>query len=64
LATEDFIIGLFCRIDDAMKAMSKHPQANLYPSEIVTPGLLFALKGVGNRQFYHWLKWDYLPLIP
>ena len=26
--------------------------------------LLFALKGVGNRAFYRWLKRDYLPLFP
>lgn len=27
----------------------KHPQAKLCPSEIVTLGMLFALKGVDNR---------------
>jgi len=60
----DFITELFCRIDDAMKDVHKHPQARLYPSEIVTLGVLFALKGVGNRQFYRWLIRDYLPLFP
>ena len=64
MTTEDFIIELFCRIDDAMKAVPKRPQAHLYPSEIVTLGVLFALKGVGNRQFYRRLKRDYLPLFP
>lgn len=64
MTTEDFITDLFCRIDDAMKDYPKHSQAKLYPSEIVTLGVLFALKGVGNRQFYRWLKRDYLPLFP
>jgi hypothetical protein len=64
MTTEDFIIELFCRIDDAMSDLPKHPQAKLYPSEIVTLGVLFALKGVGNRQFYRWLKRDYLSLFP
>jgi hypothetical protein len=64
MTTVDFITELFCRIDDAMKGVQKHPQARLYPSEIVTLGVLFALKGVGNRQFYRWLKRDYLPLFP
>ena len=64
MTTEDFIIELFCRIDDAMKAVPKHPQAHLYPSEIVTLGVLFALKGLGNRQFYRRLRRDYLPLFP
>lgn len=31
---------------------------------MVTLGLLFALKGVGNRAFYRWLKRDYVPLFP
>ena|ERR1051326_8128622 len=34
--------------------MPKHRQARLYPSEVVTLALMFALKGVGNRAFYRW----------
>ncbi len=64
MTTEDFITELFCRIDDAMKDVAKHSQASLYPSEIVTLGMLFALKGVGNRAFYRWLTRDYQPLFP
>lgn len=64
MTTEDFITELFCRIDDTMKGLTKHSQANLYPSEIVTLGMLFALKGVGNRAFYRWLVRDYKPLFP
>ncbi len=42
----------------------KHPQASLSPSQLLTLALLFALKGVGNRAFYRWLRRDYLPLFP
>ena len=48
---EDLIIDLFCRVDDRMLDLPKHPQAALWPSELVTLGLLFALKGVGERAF-------------
>src|SRR5713101_6670871 len=34
------------------------------PSEVVTLGLLHALKGVGNRAFYRWLTRDYRALFP
>jgi hypothetical protein len=64
MTTEDFISELFCRIDDAMQTVPKHPQASLWPSEVVTLGVLFALKGVGNRPFYRWLVRDYRPLFP
>lgn len=64
MTTVDVITELFCRIDDEMQALPKHPQANLYPSEIVTLALLFALKGVGPRAFYRWLVRDYHPLFP
>jgi hypothetical protein len=45
LTTEDFISELFYRLDEAMKAVPKHPQASLWSSEVVTLGVLFALKG-------------------
>ena len=53
-----------CRIDDKMYGIQKHSQANLYPSEIVTLGFLFELKGVSERAFYRWIDQDYLPLFP
>lgn len=59
MTTEEFIISLFCEIDDQMPKMSKHSQAKLYPSELVTIGVLFALKGGYFRAFYRWLKRDY-----
>lgn len=64
MSTEDFIIGLFLRVDSMMIDVPKHPQAQLYPSEIVTLALLFALKGVGPRPFYRWLKKDYRKWFP
>jgi hypothetical protein len=64
MTTEDFIIGLFCRIDDRMKSIPKHSQANLYPSEIVTLAVLFAIKGVGDRAFYRWIVRDWRGLFP
>jgi hypothetical protein len=64
MTTENFITELFCRIDDSMKDIPKHPQANLYPSEVVTLAVLFALKGAGDRAFYRWIARDYRPLFP
>jgi hypothetical protein len=64
LPTEDFIIGLFLRVDAILGALPKDPRGKLYPSEIVTLALLFAIKGVGNRAFYRWLLRDWLALFP
>src|ERR671931_2018996 len=62
--TSEFITALFCQVDDHLPAIPKHPEAHLWPSEVVTLGLLHALKGVGNRAFYRWLTRDYRPLFP
>ncbi|MBT7601464.1 MAG: transposase, partial [Anaerolineae bacterium] len=43
MTTEDIIIQIFCRVDDQMPDIKKHPQAKLYPSELVTIGILFSL---------------------
>ncbi len=64
MSTEEFIIGLFIRVDEQMAEVAKHPQSSLYPSELVTLALLYALKGVGERPFYRWLVRDCLPLFP
>src|SRR5882672_2990474 len=53
--TIEFITAFFCQVDDHLPAIPKHPEAHLWPSEVVTLGLLHALKGVGNRPFYPWL---------
>ena len=64
MTTIDCITALFYQVDEQMRAMPKHPEAHLWPSEVVTLGLLHALKGVGNRAFYRWLTRDYRPLFP
>jgi hypothetical protein len=63
VTTEDFIITLFCEVDDRMSSRPRHPQARLWPSELVTIGLLFALKGGYFRAFYRWLQRDYAALF-
>lgn len=64
MTTEDFIIDLFCRVDDQMKNTPNHDQASLSPSELVTLGMLFAIKGVGQRAFFRWLTRDFIALFP
>ncbi len=64
MSTVDFITALFYEVDEQMCAIPKHPEARLWPSEVVTLGLLHALKGGGNRAFSRWLTRDYRPLFP
>ena len=67
MTTQDFITALFCRVDDKMHhdhQVPWHPQAKLAPSEVVTRGLLLALKGRGTRVFYRWVCRDLKPLFP
>ena len=63
MMTVEFITALFYEVDEQLGAIPKHPEAHLWPSEVVTLGLLHALKGVGNRPFYRWLTRDYRPLV-
>ena len=62
--TVEFITALFYEVDEQLRAIPKHPDAHLWPSEVVTLGLLHALKGGGNRPFYRWLTRDYRALFP
>jgi hypothetical protein len=64
MTTVEFITALFYEVAEQMRAIPKHPEAHLWPSEVVTLGLLHALKGGGNRAFYRWLTRDYRPLCP
>jgi hypothetical protein len=64
MTTVDLITALFYEVDEQMGAIPKHPEAHLWPSEVVTLGLLHALKGGGNRPFYRWLTRDYRALFP
>ena len=63
----DFITQLFVVVDDKLTTANKnhkHPKAKLYPSEVVTIALLFALKGVGSRACYRWIANNYKALFP
>ena len=64
MMTVEFITALFFEVDEQLRAIPKHPEAHLWPSEVVTIGLLHALKGGGNRPFYRWLTRDYRALFP
>jgi hypothetical protein len=64
MTTGDFITALFYEVDEQTHALPKHPDSRLWPSEVVTLGLLHALKGVGNRVFSCWLTRDYRALFP
>lgn len=64
MTTIDFITELFCRVHDKIDDSQKHSQASLYPSEVVTLALLYALSGKGQRAFWRWLTRDYRPLFP
>jgi hypothetical protein len=63
MTTEEIIIHIFCLVDDKLPKLEKHPQAKLYPSELVTIGILLALKGGHFRAFCRWLKRDYSGLF-
>ena len=43
MITVEFITALFYHVDEPMRAMPKHPDAHLWPSEVVTLGLLHGL---------------------
>jgi hypothetical protein len=64
MTTVDFIIALFSQVDHHLHDLPKHPHATLWPSEVVTLGLLHALQGGGNRACYRWLTRDYRALFP
>ncbi len=59
MATRDIILHIFCFVDDHLPDLPKHSQAKVNPSELVTIGILFALKGEYFRAFYRWLERDY-----
>jgi hypothetical protein len=60
MTTEMIIIHIFCGVDDGLKEAKRVAQTHLYPSEIVTIGILFVLKGGHFRAFYRWL-YEILP---
>ena len=40
MTAEELITALFYEVDEQMRAIPKHPEAPLWPSEVVTLGLL------------------------
>jgi len=63
MTTELIIIHIFYLVDQAMLDVPRASRARLYPSEVVTIGILFALKGGHFRAFYRWLKRDHEALF-
>ena len=59
MTTEDIILHIFYHVATSLPEIRRHSQGKLYPSELVTIGILFALKGGYFRAFYRWLKRDY-----
>src|SRR5205809_1332596 len=59
MITMDFITALFYEVDEQIGAIPKHPEAHLWPSEVLTLGLLHAFKGGSNRAVYRWRTRDY-----
>jgi len=64
MSMDDIIIHLFCRIADELQDVKQHDQANLHPSEIVTIGVLYAIKGNGYRAFYRWMFCNWRIFFP
>jgi hypothetical protein len=64
LTQEEFIAQLFCLVDDALTDLPKDPRSQLWPSELVTIGVLFVLRGQSQRRFYLWLVSNFRALFP
>jgi hypothetical protein len=64
MTPQDFMIALFYAVDQERLEVPKHPDATLYPSEVVTLALLQAIKGGGTRAFYRWLTHADRPWCP
>lgn len=60
----DLTVEVFCRVDDAMPEVQKHPLSLLHPSEVVTLGLLYALRGGSFRRFERWARRELSSLFP
>lgn len=63
MTTEDIIIHLFCLVDTQLGKVQKDKLAKLYPSEVVTIGILYALKSGTFSAFCRWLKRNYEALF-
>src|SRR5215510_9554515 len=56
--TDEFITALFCQVDDQLSGLPKHPEAHLWPSEVVTLGLVELSRRVTP------LDWSPKPCLP
>src|SRR6266852_6511834 len=56
--TIEFITALFCQVDDHLSGLPKHPEAHLWPSEVVTLGLVELSRRVTP------LDWSPKPCLP
>ena len=64
MTAQDFTLELFCRVDDTLTNMRQHPLASLHPSEVVTLGMLQALRREGPCAFYRWVCKELKELFP
>ena len=64
MSTEEIIIRLFCMVDDRIPHGKQRKDAALHPSESITIGLVFRLKGGKWRPFHRWLVANYAYLFP
>src|SRR5262245_42488853 len=64
MTTVELITALFYEVDEQLRTLPKHPEAHLWPREVVTLGRLHALKGVGHRPCSRWLTRDSRALFP
>jgi len=67
MTTDDIILHIFYLVALSLPVIPRHgfaSQAKLYPSELVTIGILFALKGGYFGTFYRWLTLKRVPLAP
>ena len=64
MPTDEFIIRLFCMIDEEIGFVKKYDDELLYASEVVTLMVLFAIKGGKFRAFYRWIDYNHRALFP
>jgi hypothetical protein len=58
MTTWDLIIALFYHVDEQLHDLPKHPEAHLWPSEVVTLGLVELSRRVTP------LDWSPKPCLP
>src|SRR5262249_40213867 len=64
MMTVEFITALFSEVDEQLGTIPKHPEAHLWPSDVLTWVRSQPLQALRHRPFYRWLTRDYRPLSP